>query len=99
MLLIGCFKNPLLVISLISRLVLSARTATPLRVYISFHSFSALILSVFLDDKINYVFLESVFWRGLGKGEKNNSWSGLRCLPFLYTELQLLFRNHLVVYI
>lgn len=42
----------------------------PFRIYISFHPISVLILSVFLDDKINYLFLESVCWRGWEKGRK-----------------------------
>ena len=65
------FKNPFLVICLISCLMYDViPPLPPFRIYISFHSISVLILSVFLDEKINYLFLESVCWRGWEKGRK-----------------------------
>lgn len=66
-----CFKNPFLVIFLISCLMHDViPPLPPFRIYISFHSISVPIFSVFLDDKITYLFLESVCWRGWEKGRK-----------------------------
>lgn len=79
------FKNPFLVICLISCLMYDViPPLPPFRIYISFHSISVLILSVFLDDKINYLFLESVCWRGWEKGRKITPGLDFFVYPFCY---------------